>query len=79
MPALLTQQALLPLLTVVRRILYTRAVIKGKKPVADPRKGPLLLKLRLWRWPRATIPYDVVTAVNIAWLIFPIKAFDLFR
>ncbi len=78
-PALLTQQALLPLLTVVRRILYTRAVLNGKKPVTDPRKGSLLLKLRLWRWPRATIPYDFVTAVNIAWLIYPIAAFDLFR
>ncbi len=80
-PALLTQQALLPMLTVIRRILYTRAVINGKKPVTDPRKGPLLLKLRLWRWPRATIPYDFVTGVNIAWLIFaaPINAYWYIR
>ena len=80
MPALLTQQALLPILTVLRRILFTRAVIRGKNPITDPRKGNLLLKMRLWRWPRGTIPYDIATAVNIAWLIYPLLCpFDVFR
>ncbi|MBL7133429.1 MAG: CDP-alcohol phosphatidyltransferase family protein [Phycisphaerae bacterium] len=79
-PALVMQQALLPILTFVRRILYTRAVLNGDRPVTDPRQVRLLLKLRLWRWPRATIGYDLVTGMNIAWLIFArIPAFDLFR
>jgi len=69
-PALVLQQAVLPMLTVFRRIAYTRGVINGRRPVLDPRKGPLHVKLRLWRWPRMTVPYDLVTALNIAWLLF---------
>lgn len=79
-PALVLQQALLPMLTAGRRIFYTRNVIEGKNPITDPRKGGFWLKVRLWRWPRTTIPYDLVTAVNIAWLIFArIPATDLLR
>ena len=77
-PALLVQQALLPLLTVLRRIFYTRAVINGKNPIIDPRQGPWWLKVRIWRWPRGTVPYEIVTAANIAWLIFA-RADDLVR
>ncbi len=69
-PALLTQQAILPMLTVLRRIAYTRAVLDGRSPVTDPREGGWWIKVRLWRWARMTIPYDLVTGVNIAWLIF---------
>ena len=69
-PALVVQQALLPALTVIRRVFHTRSVLAGKSPIQDPRQGNLWLKLRLWRWPRATIPYDLVTGLNIAWLIF---------
>ena len=69
-PALVVQQALLPLLTVLRRIFYTKAVIEGRTPVTNVREGSIWLKLRLWRWPRMSLPYDVVTAINIAWLIF---------
>ena len=69
-PALLLQQAVLPALTVIRRILHTKAVLAGQTPITDPRQGNLWLKLRLWRWPRASIPYDLVTGLNIAWLIF---------
>lgn len=70
MPALLLQQGLLPLLTGLRRILYTKAIIDGKTPLDDPRKGSLWLKIRLWRWPRMTWAYDLVTGLNIAFLIF---------
>ncbi len=69
-PALLVQQAVLPLLTVLRRMMYTRAVLAGKSPIIDPRQGGWWLRIRLWRWPRNTIAYDFVTAVNVAWLIF---------
>jgi CDP-diacylglycerol--glycerol-3-phosphate 3-phosphatidyltransferase len=69
-PALVVQQALLPGLTVIRRVLHTKAVLEGNVPIVDPRQGNGWLKIRLWRWPRMTIPYDFVTGINIAWLIF---------
>lgn len=69
-PALLTQQAILPLLTVLRRVGYTKHVFDGRRPVTDPRQGGWWLKIRLWRWPRMTLAYDSVTAVNVLWLIF---------
>jgi CDP-diacylglycerol--glycerol-3-phosphate 3-phosphatidyltransferase len=69
-PALVVQQAILPMLTVARRIRHTRAVLKGASPLLDPAGGPMHLKLRLWRWPRMTLPYDLITGLNIAWLIF---------
>ena len=69
-PALVVQQALLPMLTALRRVFYTKSVIEGKTPITDPRKGGWWLKIRLWRWPRMTWPYDIVTGINIAWLIF---------
>jgi len=79
-PALVVQQAALPLLTVLRRIFYTKAVLEGKNPIIDARKGGLWVKLRPWRWPRATVPYDVVSIANIAWLLFArIEAVDVLR
>ena len=69
-PALLVQQAFLPMLTVFRRIGYTKSVIDGRRPITDPRQGNFWLKIRLWRWRRMTIAYDFVTGLNIAWLIF---------
>jgi len=70
-PALLWQQAFLPLLTVWARIRYTREVAAGRAPLLDPRRsGRALDRLRLWRHPRGTIPYELVTAANIAWLVF---------
>ncbi len=80
MPALLVQQALLPMLTVWRRLRYTWLVVEGKPPVEDIRSAPLHLRIRLWRWPRMTVPYDIVTGLNIAWLIFaPIGNVDPLR
>jgi CDP-diacylglycerol--glycerol-3-phosphate 3-phosphatidyltransferase len=79
-PALLIQQAISPMFTVWRRIAHTHAVILGRTPVTDPRKGPWHLKARLWRWPRMTVPYDVITGLNIAWLIFaPVPNVDPIR
>jgi len=80
MPALLVQQALLPMLTVWRRLRYTWLVIEGKPPIEDIRSAPLHVRIRLWRWPRMTVPYDIVTGLNIAWLIFaPIGNVDPIR
>jgi CDP-diacylglycerol--glycerol-3-phosphate 3-phosphatidyltransferase len=78
LPALLVQQATLPMFTVLRRMLYTKAVTEGKEVVTDPRKGGVWLKLHLWYWPRMSLQYDFVTGLNIAWLILaPIGTLDL--
>jgi len=70
-PALLWQQALLPLLTVWARISYTREVAAGKDPAVDPRRsGRGVDRLRLWRYPRGTWQHDLVSLVNIAFLVF---------
>jgi CDP-diacylglycerol--glycerol-3-phosphate 3-phosphatidyltransferase len=79
-PALLAQQALLPMLTVLRRMSHTWMVINGRQGVQDIRRAPWHIRIRLWRWPRMTVPYDFVTAVNIAWLIFaPVGNIDPLR
>ena len=79
-PALVIQQSLLPLFTVLRRVFYTRAVLKGRNTHDDVRRSPWWIKLQLWRWPRASIPYDVITGANIAWLIVaPVAARDVLR
>lgn len=79
-PALVLQQAALPLLTVLRRMFYTRAVLAGKTPAGDPRCGSWLGKIRIWEWPRMTVPYDVAVLLNIAWLIFArVEAVDWLR
>jgi len=79
-PALVLQQALLPMLTVLRRIFYTKSVLEGRTPIIDPRQGNFWLKIRLWRWPRMTWAYDFVTGINIAWLIFaPLPPADVIR
>ncbi|MHC4294877.1 MAG: CDP-alcohol phosphatidyltransferase family protein [Planctomycetota bacterium] len=79
-PALLVQQGISPLFTAIRRIGYTRSVLAGRTPVTDPRNGGWWLKVRLWRYPRMTVPYDIVTGLNIAWLIFArIEATDVIR
>jgi CDP-diacylglycerol---glycerol-3-phosphate 3-phosphatidyltransferase len=86
-PALVIQQAILPLFTVIRRMGFTKAVLEGRRPVVDPRLAPAgragwWLRVRIWRWPRGTIPHDVAIACNIAWLILasiPARGFDPLR
>jgi len=79
-PAMLLQQAILTFPTVLCRVLHAKAVLEGRSPITDPRKGDWRLKIRLWRWPRMTVPYDLVTAANIAWLVFaPVPATDYLR
>jgi phosphatidylglycerophosphate synthase len=72
-PAVLWQLAVLSLFTVVRRLDFARraaAAADGSRPA--PRRGPeagWLGKLQLWRHPRGSIPYDLVTGLNIAYVI----------
>jgi phosphatidylglycerophosphate synthase len=70
-PALLWQQALAPMFTVWARIRYTWQVASGRQVVPDPRRsGRASDRLRLWRYPRRTIPYEIVAIAHIAFLIF---------
>lgn len=79
-PALLIQQASLPLLTVWRRVSYTRDAIRARRGRPAPRAPEWLDGIRIWRHPRMTWGYDAVVAVNIAWLIFaPIRPTDVLR
>ena len=79
-PAMVLQQAILPALTVLRRITHTRTVLAGRPPQPTPPAGPWHMKIRLWRWRRMSIPYDVITALNIAWLILaPLTPYDPIR
>jgi CDP-diacylglycerol--glycerol-3-phosphate 3-phosphatidyltransferase len=80
LPALVIQQALLPLGTALRRIFYTRRVIQGRDAGEDPRRHRALEKLQIWRWPRMTPPYDLTCALCISWLILVrIEPWDLLR
>ncbi len=70
--ALLWQQALLPALTVLRRLVWVYQVLKARAhgrpdPSSAPAPGVRGL-LRPWRYPRGSLPYDVVTGINILFL-----------
>lgn len=75
-PALLWQQAISPMFTVWARIDYTRRVAAGQAVEMDPRNSPRWIdRLRLWRYPRGTLWYELVTGANIAFLVLaPIPA-----
>ncbi len=79
-PAMVAQQALLPAFSALRRINYTRRVLIGR-PVADhPRQEAWWLRIQPWRWPRMSAPYDVITILNIAWLVgVDVPPVDLLR
>ena len=69
-PALLWQQAVLPMFTVWARIRHTGLVAAGKTGLTDPRQtGRAIDRLKLWRHPRKTVGYEIVTAINILFLI----------
>jgi CDP-diacylglycerol--glycerol-3-phosphate 3-phosphatidyltransferase len=73
-PTLLWQQATLPAFTWIRRIAYTRQFLRARQlNLAEPNRGPWRGAwgiLTPWRFRRGTIPYDLVTASNIAFLLF---------
>lgn len=73
-PAVLWQQALLTAFTVWARLKWTYDVLASQstgRPAPDA--GPLGGWRRYvapWRFPRGSLPYDLVTGVNIAWILF---------
>ena len=72
-PALLWSQAVGPTFTVARRLIYAFAVLRRQDAGASPPvRGPLPGVLRyvaLWRYPRGSVPYDLVAGANAAFLI----------
>ncbi len=79
-PALLVQQAISPAFTVFRRMGHTWRVTQGMPVPEHPRQGNWLHRIQPWHWPRMSLPYDIITALNIAFLIFvPIPQVDLIR
>jgi len=73
MPAVLWQQATLPAFTVLRRILYARAELAARAGRrSPPARGPLPGAWRYlapWRFPRGSIPFDLVAGFNIGYII----------
>lgn len=72
-PAVLWQQALLTAFTVWRRLHWTYEVLRASErndspPVAGP-FNDWRRYLALWRFPRGSLPYDVVTGANITWIV----------
>jgi len=82
-PVLLWQQATLPMLTVFRRLDYTRkALIARQRGLPPPAKGPPAGRMRVlypWRYPRGSVPFDLVAAVNVVILVFGPWIFPFFR
>ncbi len=72
-PGLLWQQATLPALTVWRRMAYTRAELEARAKGGPPaNRGPLPGRWRYlapWRFPRGSVPYDLVAWFNIGYII----------
>lgn len=73
-PAVLWQMAISGSFTAWRRIEYAyhvlRAVDAGRPP---PPRGPVpgwLGRIQIWRYPRGSIQYDVVTGLHIAFIVF---------
>jgi CDP-diacylglycerol--glycerol-3-phosphate 3-phosphatidyltransferase len=82
-PAVLWQMAISGSFTAWRRIEYAyhtlRAVDAGRPP---PPRGPVpgwLGKLQVWRYPRGSIQYDVVTGLHIAFIVFAPLLFPALR
>ncbi|MBN2559467.1 MAG: CDP-alcohol phosphatidyltransferase family protein [Phycisphaerae bacterium] len=81
-PAVLWQQAVLPAFTVLRRMVWTWQVLSAQvarrpTPSAAPASGWTGL-LKPWRYPRGSVPYDLVTGVNILFIIFASHVSPLF-
>lgn len=70
MPAYVVMMSVLPMFTLLRRVLHARTLLRGRTPVTRARDGRWYHKLQPWLYPRASWPYDIMTGLYIAWLIF---------
>ena len=66
--------ATLSAFTVLRRLIFACRQVKRSEtnaPPLDPRAPQTgIMRLALWRHPRMSLPYDIVTAANIALILF---------
>ena len=66
--------AVLPAFTVLRRMVFGYGQIKRlekNEPLLDAKAAPQgVMRLALWRYRRGTLAYDVVTAMNVAVILF---------
>jgi CDP-diacylglycerol--glycerol-3-phosphate 3-phosphatidyltransferase len=73
-PAVLWQMAVSGFFTVWRRMTYAYAVLRGADRGGPlPARGPVpgwMGRLQLWRRPRGSVSYDVVTGAHIAYIVF---------
>ncbi len=73
MPALMWQQATLPLFTVLFRLRHAAAVIRAEDQGLEPPDGgpmPGVWRyLAPWRHPRGSLCYDFMAIVNIGWIV----------
>jgi CDP-diacylglycerol--glycerol-3-phosphate 3-phosphatidyltransferase len=79
----LWSQAILPAFTVLRRLRWFHAALAAKEqgkplPVKKPPTG-LSGLLRPWRYPRGSLPFDVVSAINIAFAAIAPYLHPIFR
>ncbi|TWT44727.1 CDP-diacylglycerol--inositol 3-phosphatidyltransferase [Phycisphaerae bacterium RAS1] len=73
LPAVMWQLAIVGGLTVVRRMVFSFVFVTAQdagRPLPPAGPFPGVGRLLLWRYPRGSVPYDVVTGLNIAYIIF---------
>jgi CDP-diacylglycerol--glycerol-3-phosphate 3-phosphatidyltransferase len=68
-PAALWQLGILPLFTAVHRLLHTYRALAGGPEAAD-RPWPLPVKVLFFDFRRGGVMYDLITASNIAFILF---------
>ena len=69
-PAMLIQQAILPGVTAIGRVMHTRSVILGAGTCKANQDSPSwFVRIQFWRCQRMTLGYDVACALCITWLI----------
>jgi phosphatidylglycerophosphate synthase len=70
--AMVLQQATSPMFTWLARARYTKAILEGKTPPVNARdaNAKWYHKMQPWLYPRMSVPYDLITLANIAWLLF---------
>lgn len=66
--------AILPAFTVLRRLIFACRQIhrlENAEQLVNPHNPPTgIWRLALWRYKRGSLPYDIVTATNIAMILF---------
>jgi CDP-diacylglycerol--glycerol-3-phosphate 3-phosphatidyltransferase len=73
MPAMLWQQAILPMFTVLRRLAFAYQAVRSQQSGRPPNRGPhpgWIGWLQPWRQPRGSTGHELVSIVNIGFVVF---------